>query len=261
MPTILDEIVSAKRNELADQKNNVSIGELEGMIRDQPNPLDFGLALKGDNIQLIAEVKKASPSKGLLCEDFDPVRLASIYTGHGAAAVSVLTDPRFQGELGHIEQIKRLGAAGNSPVLRKDFIFDPYQIYEARSVGSDALLLIVSILSVSALKELLHLTEELGMQCLVEIHDRFEMDIALESGAQIIGINNRDLRTFKTDLGVTLNLATDIPEGKIIVSESGINSKNHLRELDVVGVDAVLVGEALVTSPNIAKKVAELSSK
>ena len=261
MPTILDEIVSAKRNELADQKNNVSIGELEGMIRDQPNPLDFGLALKGDNIQLIAEVKKASPSKGLLCEDFDPVRLASIYTGYGAAAISVLTDPRFQGELGHIEQIKRLGAAGNSPVLRKDFIFDPYQIYEARSVGSDALLLIVSILSVNALKELLHLTEELGMQCLVEIHDRSEMDIAVESGAQIIGINNRDLRTFKTDLGVTLNLATDIPEGKIIVSESGINSKNHLRELDVVGVDAVLVGEALVTSPNIAQKVAELSSK
>ena len=154
-----------------------------------------------------------------------------------------------------------MGAAGNSPVLRKDFIFDPYQIYEARSVGADALLLIVSILSGSALKELLHLTEELGMQCLVEIHDRSEMDIAVESGAQVIGINNRDLRTFKTDLGVTLNLATDIPEGKIIVSESGINSKNHLRELDGVGVDAVLVGEALVTSPDIAQKVMELSGK
>ena len=147
MPTILDEIVSAKRNELTDQKKNVSIRDLENLMLDQPCPLDFGAALRGDSIRLIAEVKKASPSRGLLCEDFDPVKLASIYTTHGAAGVSVLTDPRFQGELGHIQEIKSAGAAGTCPVLRKDFIFDPYQIYEARSVGSDALLLIVSILS------------------------------------------------------------------------------------------------------------------
>ena len=146
-------------------------------------------------------------------------------------------------------------------MLRKDFIFDPYQIYEARSVGSDALLLIVSILSSTQLKELINLTEELGMQCLVEIHDISEMNIAVESGAQVIGINNRDLRTFKTDLSVTLNLASDIPEGKIIVSESGINSTKHLDQLDVVGIDAVLVGEALVTSPDIGRKVMELSGK
>ena len=196
MPTILDEIVSAKRNELTDQKKNVPIGELENLILDQPYPLDFGAALSGDIIRLIAEVKKASPSRGLLCEDFDPVKLASIYTTHGAAAVSVLTDPRFQGELGHIQEIKSAGAAGRCPVLRKAFIFDPYQIYEARSVGSDALLLIVSILSSSQLKELIKVTEELGMQCLVEIHDITEMNIAVESGAQVIGINNRDLRTF-----------------------------------------------------------------
>ena len=261
MSTILDEIVSAKRNELTDQKKNVSIGELENLIRDQPYPLDFGAALSGDIIRLIAEVKKASPSRGVLCEDFDPVKLASIYTTHGAAAVSVLTDPRFQGELGHIQEIKSAGAAGRCPVLRKDFIFDPYQIYEARSVGSDALLLIVSILSSSQLKELINATEELGMQCLVEIHDIAEMNIAVESGARVIGINNRDLRTFKTDLSVTLNLASDIPEGKIIVSESGINSTEHLDQLDVVGIDAVLVGEALVTSPDIGRKVMELSGK
>ncbi len=261
MSTILDEIVSAKRDELTDQKKNVSIRSLEDLAKDQLSPLDFGAALRGDKTRLIAEVKKASPSRGLLCPDFDPIKLASIYTTHGAAAVSVLTDPRFQGELGHIQEIKAAGASGPCPVLRKDFIFDPYQIYEARSVGADALLLIVSILSGSQLKELINLTEELRMQCLVEIHDMAEMNIALESGAQVIGINNRDLRTFKTDLAVTLGLAKYVPEGKITVSESGINSTHHLDQLDVVGIDAVLVGEAIVTSPDIGRKVMELSGK
>ena len=203
-------------------------------------------------------MKKASPSRGLLCPDFDPVRLADTYTGHGAAAVSVLTDPRFQGELEHIAQIKQAGASRQAPVLRKDFIFDPYQVYEARSVGADALLLIVAILTGEQLLELLTLSRGLGLQCLVEVHDEPELDRALDAGAEIIGINNRDLRTFQTDLSITMNLAPHLPQGKILVSESGINSQDHLRQLAAIGVNAVLVGEALVTSPDVSAKVREL---
>ena len=147
------------------------------------------------------------------------------------------------------------------PVLRKEFIFDEYQIYEARAFGAEAILLIVSMLSESQIREFMDIANSLYLQCLVEIHDEHELEIAVNCGAEVIGINNRDLRTFKTDLSVSLNLARDIPEGKIIVSESGINSTKHLDQLDVVGIDAVLVGEALVTSPDIGRKVMELSGK
>ena len=259
MPTILDEIVAAKKTELASQKKAVPLELLLEQISAQPAPIDFADALRGDGIRLIAEVKKASPSRGLLCPDFDPVRLADAYTSNGAAAISVLTDPRFQGELEHISQIKQVGASRQAPVLRKDFIFDPYQVYEARAVGADALLLIVAILTAEQLPELLALSQRLAMGCLVEVHDESELDLALGAGAEVIGVNNRDLRTFQTDLSVTMNLAPRLPTGRILVSESGINSQDHLRQLAAVGVNAVLVGEALVTATDVSAKVRELS--
>ncbi len=261
MASILDEIVAAKKEELALQKESVSLEALQTQISSQPRPLNLSGALIGGGIRLIAEVKKASPSRGLLSPDFDPVRLADTYASNGAAAISVLTDPRFQGELEHIVQIKATGASQRAPVLRKDFIFDPYQVYEARAAGADALLLIVSILSPQKLKELLDLSQELWMQCLVEVHDGGELQVALDAGAEVIGINNRDLRTFTTDLAVTDRLAPLVPRGKIIVSESGISSREHLRRLSRVRVHGALVGEALVTAPDIAEKVRELTGQ
>jgi indole-3-glycerol phosphate synthase len=259
MPNILDEIVDAKTKELVQQKQAVSLDDLKKAIANQPKALGLGAALGAGGVQLIAEVKKASPSRGLLRPNFDPVELADTYSSNGAAAISVLTDPRFQGELDHIVQIKNAGASRTAPVLRKDFIFDPYQVYEARAAGADAILLIVAILSPSQIKEYLEIASELGMDCLVEVHDEEEMQIATDAGAAIIGINNRDLRTFNTDLAVTERLAPLAPTGKVIVSESGIHQPDHLTRLAECGVDAVLVGEALVTSSDVAGKVRELA--
>ncbi len=261
MPNILDEIVSQKRGELAAQKQAFPLEALEAAMAARPEPLDFAGALSAGGVRLIAEVKKASPSRGLLCPDFDPVRIAETYAGNGAAAISVLTDPRFQGELSHLSQVKESPVSGSLPVLRKDFIFDPYQVYEARAAGADALLLIVAILSPNQLRELLALTRRLGMQCVVEVHDREELETAVAVGAKVIGINNRDLRTFHTDLAITEGLAPAVPQGKVIVSESGISAPEHLRRLDALGVNAVLVGEALVTAESIGAKVRELTGQ
>lgn len=261
MANKLDDIVSQKREELALQRQSVTLDDLKAALPHQPPPLDFSQALTRGGVQLIAEVKKASPSRGLLCPgDFDPVAITRTYASNGAAAISVLTDPRFQGELNHIVQIKQSGASGKVPVLRKDFIFDPYQVYEARAAGADALLLIVATLPPSQLQELLDLTRRLGMQALVEVHDQRELETAVSAGADIIGINNRDLRTFQTDLAVTERLAPLAPGGKVIVSESGISSPEHLHRLEELRVNAVLVGEALVTAPDISGKVRELTS-
>lgn len=261
MANILDEIVAAKKQELAIQRQAVSLERLQEQIASQPPPLNLRAVLNGEGVRLIAEVKKASPSRGLLSPDFEPVRLAGIYSANGAAAISVLTDLRFQGELGHLAQIKKAGASGQAPVIRKDFIFDPYQVYEARAYGADAFLLIVSVLTPQQLKELLELGHELGMQCLVEVHDEGQMQVGLDSGAEVIGINNRDLRTFTTDLAVTQRLAPLVPKGKVVVSESGISNRDHLRRLARCRVDAVLVGEALVTASDIAAKVRELAGR
>ena len=258
MPTILDNIVAAKREELARQKGLVPLGALQRRMASQPSPLSLSRALLAGGVRLIAEVKQASPSRGLLCADFDPVRLAGIYAANGAAAISVLTDPRFKGELEHLAQIKGVGASQNAPVLRKDFIFDPYQVCEARAAGADALLLIVAILSLQQLGELLALSRQLGMPCLVEVHNEGELHLALEVGAEIIGINNRDLRTFATDLAVTERLAPLVPRGRILVSESGISTREHVQRLGQMGVNAVLVGEALVTALDVAEKVREM---
>ena len=259
MPNILDEIVAAKRQELVHQKEQVSLAALQEQIAGQPAPLSLSKALSSGGIRLIAEVKKASPSRGLLRADFDPVSLAGIYASNGAAAISVLTDLRFQGELAHLAKIKSSGVSGSAPVLRKDFIFDPYQVFEARAAGADAFLLIVSVLSPQQLIELLDLGHQLGMQSLVEIHDQNEMRIVVESGAEIIGINNRDLGTFTTDLAVTQRLAPLLPKDKVVVSESGIFNQEHLGRLGGGLVNAVLVGEALVTATDVAAKVRELT--
>ncbi len=261
MPNILDEIVAAKTGELARSKQTVPLSELEAKAAAQPVPLNFSGALLGGGVRLIAEIKKSSPSRGLLRPNFDPLDLARTYAANGAAALSVLTDPRFEGELAHLEQVKASGASQRLPVLRKDFIFDPYQVYEARAAGADAMLLIVAVLEPALLKQLLAAAQSLWMQCLVEVHDQAELETALEAGAEIIGINNRDLRTFNTDLAVTEEVAPKVPRGKIIVSESGIHNRDHLHRLTPLGVNAVLVGEALVTAPDVGQKVRELSGQ
>ena len=261
MPSILDEIVAAKRGELALQKEAVPFEKLEEAIASQPRPLNFSGALLSGGVRLIAEVKKASPSRGLLRPNFDPVELAGAYAANGAAAISVLTDPRFQGELEHLVQIKQSGASLRAPVIRKDFIFDSYQVYESRAAGADAFLLIVAILTARQLKELLDLGRSLWMQSLVEVHDEKQLQIALDAGAEIIGINNRDLRTFTTDLAVTERLAPLVTRGKIIVSESGIDRREQLSHLGRLGVNGVLVGEALVTADDIGDKVREFTGQ
>ena len=260
MPNILDEIVAAKLEELAAVKATAPLETVQAQIPQRDTPLSLAGALRDGAVRLIAEVKKASPSRGLLCPDFDPVQLAATYAGNGASAISVLTDPRFQGEPEHLSAIKESGVSAAAPVLRKDFIFDPYQVYEARAMGADAYLLIVAILSTAQLADLLALGGELGMDALVEIHDEDELQVALDAGAEIVGINNRDLRTFQTDLATTEGLAPLIPGDRVIVSESGIFTQEHLQRLGRLGVNAVLVGEALVTAPNTAAKVRELTA-
>ena len=261
MPSILDKIVAAKRVEMAEAKRAAPLADVRRLAAEQPRPLSLSGALAEGGIRLIAEVKKASPSRGLLSPDFDPVRLASTYVANGAAAVSCLTDPRFQGELAHLSAIKQSGASATAPVLRKDFIFDPYQVYEARAAGADGILLIVAILDLSQLRELLEIAQSLGMECLVEVHDGDELETAVDAGAGIIGINNRDLHTFTTDLAVTRRLAPMLPEGRVLVSESGIFTRDDLDLLARANVNAVLVGEALVTAPDIGEKVRELSGQ
>ena len=261
MPSILDKIVAAKRVALAEAIRVAPRTNVEQAAAEQPRPLDLYSALMGDSVRLIAEVKQASPSRGLLSPNFDPVRLAETYVANGAAAVSCLTDSHFQGELAHLSAIKRSGASAGPPVLRKDFIFDPYQVYEARAAGADGILLIVAILEPSKLQELLEIARSLGMQCLVEVHDESELETAVDAGADIIGINNRDLHTFTTDLAVTQRLAPMVPSGKVVVSESGIFTRDDLRLLGLARVNAVLVGEALVTAPDIAAKVRALSGQ
>jgi indole-3-glycerol phosphate synthase len=259
MAAILDRIVETKRHEVERRKIEVPLSSLEEIIRALPLPLNLSGALMGDGVRLIAEAKKASPSRGLLRDNYEPAVLAQAYADNGAAAVSVLTEKaNFQGSLEHMEAVKNVLLPLGVPVLRKDFVFDPYQVHEAKAYGADSLLLIVAILTPECLKELLALSQSLWLQALVEVHNEDEMEIALEADAEIIGINNRDLRTFETDIAVTERLAPLVPRGKILVSESGIQSYDDLVRLHRVGVHAVLVGEALVTADDPGAKVREL---
>lgn len=257
--TILKTIVDFKALELEENKRTMPLSDIEKRIKSMPMPLNLSGALMGDEPRLIAEAKKASPSKGLLREQYDPVELATAYADNGAASVSVLTETKhFQGSLEHMLAVKKNRQSHDLPILRKDFIFDPYQIYESRAYGADALLLIVSLLTPELLQEMLKECQKLWIQALVEVHDEGEVETALKSGAEIIGINNRDLKTFKTDISVTERLSPMIGTNRIVVSESGIHSRSDILRLHKSGINGVLIGEALVTADNPGKKVAEL---
>ncbi len=256
---ILEKIVADNLPALETRKHSLPLAELRRVALEQPLPLDFASALRGDRIQLIAEVKRASPSRGIIRPDFDPVEIAQTYASNGASAISVLTEARyFQGSLNYLKDIRN--ALGNKrlPLLRKDFIHDPYQVYESRAYGADSLLLIVAMLTPEKLETLLGLSHELNMSCLVEVHNEAELEIALRSGARIIGINNRDLTTFTVELTTTERLRPLIPPDRIVVSESGIKSRSDMENLKKWGVDAVLIGESLMSAPDIATKMKEL---
>ncbi len=253
---MLDEIIAKKRKEVEQRKKILPLAHLKKRIAQQKPPLDFALALKGKPIRLIAEVKQASPSRGVLCPNFNPTELATTYAQGGANAISVLTEVNyFKGSIDHLAAIREVVKL---PLLRKDFIFDPYQVYESRAYGADALLLIVTILSQEQLKELLSISHRLGLKCLVEVHNETEVERALLSGAEIIGINNRDLNTFTVDINTTGQLSPLIPRQKIVVAESGIKSRKDIEKLMDWRVDAALIGEALVTANNILTKMKEL---
>jgi indole-3-glycerol phosphate synthase len=253
---MLDKIVAQKREEVKQRKTVATMAYLQERIARQKPVLDLALALKGDHIRLIAEVKQASPSRGILTSNFSPTKLARTYAEGGAAAISVLTEANYFG--GNIEHLSAIKEAVGLPLLRKDFIFDPYQVHESRAYGADALLLIATILSQGQLKELISLSHSVGLKCLVEVHNEGEVERAVFSAAEIIGINNRDLNTFAVDINTTRRLRPLIPKEKITVSESGIKSKRDVEKLGKWGVDAVLVGEALVTASDVRAKMKEL---
>jgi indole-3-glycerol phosphate synthase len=255
---MLDRIIGRKREEVEHRKKVVPTTYLRERIVRQKPVVDLALALKGDRTRLIAEVKQASPSQGVLRPNLNPAELALTYAENGAAAISVLTEANyFMGSIEHLTAIR--GAVG-VPLLRKDFIFDPYQVYESRAYGADALLLIAAILSQEQLRELVSLSHGLGLRSLVEVHNEGEIERAVFSESEIIGINNRDLNTFAVDMNATRRLRPLIPEGRIVVSESGVKSKQDIRKLKKWGVNAVLVGEALVTAGDVRAKMKELLS-
>ncbi|MDQ1256687.1 MAG: Indole-3-glycerol phosphate synthase [Candidatus Hydrogenedentes bacterium] len=252
---ILDEICAHKREEVDVQKTAVPIEKIRDRIQEVRPPRDFREALRKPGISIIAEIKRASPSKGVMLENVDPVELAAVYESSGARAISVLTDARyFKGSLDDLTVVRQNVAV---PCLRKDFVIDEYQIYEARAAQADAVLLIVRILSDAQMKEYLDIVRTLGMSALVETCNAEEIQRARDVGAHIIGINNRDLATFKVDIRTTLELKRLVPGGHALVSESGIRTREDVRLLDDGGVDAILVGEALVTSNNIRAKIRE----
>ncbi len=258
LPDILTEIIAAKRSKVERLKTHVSLTRLEGQIESQSRPLNLAGSLMGGAVRVIAEVKKASPIKGTLRVDFDPVSLALSYANNGAAAISVITNSdHFQGDIRHLSFVQRAVNPLGIPVLQKEFIFDPYQVYESRAYGADAMLLIVGILTQTTLTKLIELAQRLWLQCLVEVHDEEELKIALGAGAEIIGINNRNLHSFQTDLTVSERLVPLIPSDKIIVSESGIRNREDIAFVGRLGVNAVLVGESLVTANDPGMKLRE----
>lgn len=278
---ILDQILATKVEEVAAARASHPLEAVIEAARQAPAPRGFIRALRQGatqapsqaptgspqaalTIQVIAEVKKASPSKGVIRPDFDPVAIARAYASAGAACLSVLTDERyFQGSLRYLEAIRE---AVDLPLLRKDFIIDPYQVYEARAAGADAILLIVAAFygesaqgrTPADMHRLAALAGELGMDVLTEVHTADELEVALASGAGLIGINNRDLRTFHTTLDVTFALAPRVPPDRVLVSESGIASHADLVRLEAVGVHAVLVGESLMRQADVAAALRSL---
>lgn len=261
--TVLDQIMAWKRQEVPRQMELAPLAQVKAFASLAPAPSDFAAALTAQpGASLIAEVKRASPSKGLIARDWDPELIGETYARNGAAAISCLTDSRFfQGQLDYLTAIKeRLRAIGRpAPVLRKDFIYHEYQVYEARMAGADAILLIVAALSDNDLRRLRQCSEGLGMAALVEVHDEAEVERALKSGARIVGVNNRDLKTFAVDVETTARLRPLIPAGCTVVSESGIRTPADVQKMAAMGIDAILVGETFCKLPQSerAEKVRE----
>lgn len=261
--TVLDQIVERTRSDLRVRRASIPESKLLGCLQELPPPLPFAPALRGERVRLIAELKRGSPSRGLFAPNADARTIAQEYLAGGAAALSVLTDEPFFG--GSLDDLERVVAAAHAaqparPVLRKDFIIDPYQVIEARAYGADAVLLIAAALTQEQLADLLKTARALGMEGLVEVHDEVELERALSVDAAVIGINSRDLRTFQVDLAVCERLAALVPEDRIVVAESGIRSVEDVRRVAEAGVDAILVGESLMTSSERSELLATLTS-
>ncbi len=255
--SILDEIVERTCRDMEDRRRATPLAELEAAVAGRGEPRPFAEALSRPGIALIAEHKRASPSAGTIRDGASVEDVVTAYERGGAAALSVLTEPHwFHGSL---DDVRAARAVTDLPVLRKDFVVDPYQLYEAVVAGADAVLLIVAALHPDDLAVLLREARDLDLDALVEIHDEEELDVALEAEADLLGINNRDLRDFAVDLRRTFDLLADVPAGKLVVSESGIATPEQLLELERVGVDAVLVGERLMRAADLEAATAELA--
>lgn len=256
---ILEDIVKKKRERIADARAKIPLEELKSRVKDQDTARPFERAIRrarGTPLRVVAELKKSSPSQGVIRRDFNPEELARRYTESGASALSVLTEEDyFEGSLGYISRVKHVTPL---PVLRKDFIVDAYQMYEARAFGADAILLIAALLGKAQAEDYLHLARETGLSVLFEVHQERELETALSLGAIVIGINNRDLKTLQVNLGTTMELLRDIPPDRIVVSESGIERREDVLLLEQARVDAVLVGTSLMKANDIGSKYREL---
>ncbi len=253
---ILEEIATYKREFVERAKRRRTFEEVRAAARDTPAPANFTGALQGDDIALIAEIKKASPSRGVIRADFEPERIAAIFAENGARALSVLTDQLyFAGNNTHLQEARLVSGL---PVLRKDFTIDPYQIYESRLIGADAILVIVALMDGDQLEDFTGLGEDLGLAVLVEVHTAAELSRAIQAGAHLVGINNRDLKSFETNLETTFELLPGLAVDVTTVSESGIHRRADVERLQEAGVNAMLVGESLMCEDDIGAKVREL---
>jgi len=262
MPAFLDQIVASKKEDVERCKKGVPLKEIQRLIANLPPTGDFKAALSQSRerrkfpVRIIAEIKKASPSKGIIREDFDPLEIARIYERNGASAISVLTEERFfLGSLNYLKAVRRITKL---PLLCKDFIIDPYQIYQARYFGADAVLLITAILEPNDLRDLVKTAEGLSLSPVVEVHNLSELRKALKADAEIIGINNRDLKTFRTDIRTTMRLLPHMPGNTVTISESGFENPEDLARFQGKQINAFLIGEALMREKDIAKKLREL---
>jgi indole-3-glycerol phosphate synthase len=260
--SILHEILKYKREEVQNTKSEIPLSDLKARIKEMDVVRSFRTAIEREEnspVKLIAELKKASPSKGLIRKDFSLPQIVSIYEKKDVASISVLTEKRFfDGSLSYLNQARKRTA---KPLLRKDFIFDNYQVYESRANYADAVLLIAAALDRSQLSDLYHLARELTLECLVEVHNWKELDIALYMGAEIIGINNRDLNTLNISLDISLNLLKDVPDDRIVVSESGIDTRADVEVIEATKTDAILVGTTIMKAEDIGAKIDELMGK
>jgi len=254
---ILDEIVEHKKSEVESAKKNKPLDRIIANIEDADKARDFyGDCINKSGIKIICEIKKASPSKGLLSKNFHPVEIAKSYEHNGAFAISVLTDEKFF--MGSLDYLSEVSKNVKIPVLRKDFTIDPYQIYEARCYGADIILLIASILDLSGIRAFQDIATSLGMSSIVEVHNEKELELALEAGSKIIGINNRDLKTFEVNLEVSEQLAGSIPEGVVVISESGIRDSGDIRRLEKAGITTFLIGETFMTGESPGRELKNL---